>query len=126
MAFFTWISKYNDFLQLGHQKIATHILTHQLKIGETVRQQPTVAKLNYINLWEHIEESGRAYFQVAFKKDQLKKEEFVALSSEKIMRLDTSGKIIQSWWLQTLRFLLRYLKQLRKTNFKGMENKLGC
>ena len=79
-------------------------MTHQLKIGETVRQQPTVAKLNYINLWEHIEESGRAYFQVAFKKDQLKKEEFVALSSEKIMRLDPGGKIIQSWWLQTLRF----------------------
>jgi len=91
------------FKKLGHQKIATHILTHQLKIGETVRQQPTVAKLNYINLWEHIEESGRAYFQVAFKKDQLKKEEFVALSSEKIMRLDPSGKIVQSWWLQTLR-----------------------
>ena len=91
-------------------------MTHQLKIGETVRQQPTVAKLNYINLWEHIEESGRAYFQVAFKKDQLKKEEFVALSSEKIMRLDTSGKIIQSWWLQTLRFIFQNITKSMRGN----------
>lgn len=91
------------FKKLGHPKIAAHILTQQRKIGETVRHQPTVAKLNYINLWEHIEESGRAYFQVSFKKEAPKREEFVALSSEKIMRLEPSGKIIQSWWLQTLR-----------------------
>jgi kindlin 2 len=88
--------------KLGHAKIAAHILSHQAKIGDSVRQQPTLAKMTYIHVWEHIEHAGRAYFQVNFKKDS-KKEDFVALSAEKIMRLDQNGKIIQSWWLQTLR-----------------------
>lgn len=90
------------YKKLGHAKIASHILSHQSKIADTVRSQPTVAKMSYIHVWEHIEHSGRAYFQVSFKKDS-KKDEFVALSSEMIMRLDSSGKIVQSWWLQTLR-----------------------
>merc|ERR1711970_552251 len=88
--------------KLGHAKIAAHVLSHQAKIGDSVRQQPTLAKMTYIHVWEHIEHAGRAYFQVNFKKDS-KKEDFVALSSEKIMRMDSSGKIVQSWWLQTLR-----------------------
>lgn len=91
--------------KLGHAKVAGHILSHQAKIGDSVRQQPTLAKMTYIHVWEHIEHAGRAYFQVNFKKDS-KKEDFVALSSEKIMRLDSSGKIVQSWWLQTLRWVL--------------------
>jgi kindlin 2 len=90
------------FKKLGQNKIASHILSHQKKIQEIVKNQPTLAKMNYINVWEHIEESGRAYFQVSFKKDS-KKEEYVALSAEKIMRLDPSGKILQAWWLQTLK-----------------------
>lgn len=93
---------WNPFFQLGHNKVASHILSHQAKISDTVHQQPTLAKMTYIHVWEHIEYSGRAYFQVSFKKES-KKEDFVALSSEKIMRLDPNGKVVQSWWLQTLR-----------------------
>ena len=63
---------------------------------------PTAAKKYYIILWQHIEEAGLAYFQVNFKKDA-KKEEYVALSSEKIIHMEPSGKIIRSWWLQTLK-----------------------
>merc|ERR1711953_1268016 len=90
------------FKKLGQNKIASHILSHQRKICEIVKNQPTLAKMSYINVWEHVEESGRAYFQVSFKKDS-KKEEYVALSAEKIMRLDPSGRILQAWWLQTLK-----------------------
>ena len=83
-------------------KIGQHILSQQSKISETVKMSPTAAKKYYVILWQHIEEAGLAYFQVAFKKDS-RKEEYVALSSEKIIRLEPSGKVVQSWWLQTLK-----------------------
>ena len=77
-------------------------MSQQQKIIDTVKNSPTAAKKYYIILWQHIEGSGRAYFQVAFKKDS-RKEEFVALSSEKIIRMDSKCQVLQSWWLQTLK-----------------------
>lgn len=96
-----YVSK-NRFRKIGQARIASHILSQQQKIIDTVKNSPTAAKKYYIILWQHIEGSGRAYFQVAFKKDS-RKEEFVALSSEKIIRMDSKCQVLQSWWLQTLK-----------------------
>jgi len=88
--------------KLGPQHVTQHILSQQNLIAETVKNSSTTAKRYYINTWEHIEEAGWAYFHVTFNKDS-KKATYLALSSEKIMKLDDSGKVIISWWLQNLK-----------------------
>lgn len=88
--------------KLGGDSIAGHILQQQNKISTTVKNCPTTAKRYYIVLWQHIEEAGWAYFNVAFKKES-KKSTYLALSSEKIMKLDDSGNVIMSWWMQNLK-----------------------
>ena len=82
--------------QIGQNRVAQHILSQQSKIMETVKMSPTAAKKYYIILWQHIEEAGLAYFQVVFKKDS-KKEEYAALSSEKIMRLGMENNFEQKF-----------------------------
>lgn len=88
--------------KLGAQHVTQHILSQQNLIAETVKNCSTTAKRYYINTWQHIEEAGWAYFHVTFNKDS-KKATYLALSSEKIMKLDDSGKVIISWWLQNLK-----------------------
>ncbi|CAG5105754.1 Oidioi.mRNA.OKI2018_I69.chr1.g2421.t2.cds [Oikopleura dioica] len=88
--------------KLGPDAITQHILSQQDSISKTVKNCSTTAKRYYINTWQHIEDAGWAYFNVTFRKDS-KKATYLALSSEKIMKLDDSGKVIISWWLQNLK-----------------------